>query len=250
LNIAFFDSGIGGLTVLKKSLEVMPEEDYLYFADTENVPYGTKPKEEVKKYVFDAVEFLAGKNIKALVVACNTATSVVIKDLREKYNFPIIGMEPAVKPAIINNSGKKVLVTATSLTLRESKLESLIETLGENEKIEKMPLDLLVTFAEKFDFNSEEVEKYLLNSFADIDLTEYESIVLGCTHFIFYKEMLETIIPKSLKIIDGNEGTIRHLHSTLSQAGLCEKNRGKIEFFASGKPEINERIKVFKKMLF
>lgn len=237
MNIAFFDSGIGGLTVLKNALELMPDENYIYYADTKNVPYGTKPKEDVKKFVFDAVEFLAGQDIKALVVACNTATSVVINDLREKFDFPIIGMEPAIKPAIINNTGKKILVTATSLTLKESKLESLIKTLDENERIERLPLDRLVQFAERFDFSSNEVESYLKEKFSSIDLNEFESIVLGCTHFLFFTSILAKIIPEEIRIIDGNEGTVRHLMATLESRNLRESNYGHIKFFSSGEPE-------------
>jgi glutamate racemase len=243
LKIAFFDSGIGGLTVLKKALEFLPDEGYIYFADTENVPYGIKPKTDVKKFVFNAVDFLIEKNIKALVVACNTATAVVINDLRKKYDFPIIGMEPAIKPALINNSGKKILVLATTLTLKESKLEDLISTLDQNQRIEKLAMDKLVSFAEKFDFDSDEIRLYLKDIFSNYNLDEYESLVLGCTHFIFYKNLLEEFLPDSIKIIDGNEGTVRHLMSILEKNNLRESNSGGIEFYSSCKKEDDERVK-------
>lgn len=249
LKIAFFDSGIGGITVLKNAVELMPDEDYIYFADTQNVPYGTKPKEDVKRFVMQAADFLASKGIKALVVACNTATSVVIHDLREKFDFPIIGMEPAVKPAIVNNGGKKILVTATSLTLRESKLESLIETLEGNERIEKLPLDPLVKFAESFDFGSREVREFLIDAFSRFNPDEFESLVLGCTHFIFYKPVLKEILPASIKIIDGNEGTIRHLMATLNSRGLLRKGKGDIEFYSSCVEEGEERKALLKGLL-
>lgn len=243
MNIAFFDSGIGGLTVMKKALELMPGEGYIYYADTKNVPYGIKPKEDVKKFVFNAVEFLVKKDIKALVVACNTATAVVINDLREAYNFPIIGMEPAIKPAIMNNSGKKILVLATTLTLKESKLEDLISTLDKNQRIEKLGMDKLVAFAEKFDFDSEEVRSYLKETLAEINLEDYESIVLGCTHFIYYKALLEELLPDTVKIIDGNEGTVRHLMSILESRNLLENNFGEVEFYSSGEKDDAERVK-------
>ena len=125
MRIVFFDSGIGGLTVLKRALVAMPNEEYIYYADTRNVPYGVKPKDEVRTYVLNAADFLSRQNIQALVIACNTATSVAINDLRQRFDFPVIGMEPAVKPAIVRNTGKKILVFATSLTLKESKLDTL-----------------------------------------------------------------------------------------------------------------------------
>ena len=146
--IAFFDSGIGGLTVLKHALRELPDYDYLYFADTKNAPYGVKTAEHVKRLVFAAVDFIAKQNVQALVVACNTATSVAITDLRRRYPFRILGMEPAVKPAVITNRGGKILVLATSLTLQAGKLETLIASVDKNNKTVKMEMDALVGFAE------------------------------------------------------------------------------------------------------
>lgn len=100
VRIGFFDSGIGGMTVLHQALQLLPNDDYIFYADTLHVPYGEKTKEEVRKYIFDAVDFMANQGIKALVIACNTATSIAVDDLRQKYDFPILGIEPAVKPAV------------------------------------------------------------------------------------------------------------------------------------------------------
>ena len=128
MKIGFFDSGIGGITVLNEAIKQLPNEDYIYFADTDNTPYGVKPKDEVKKYILAAIDFIYAKGVDAIVIACNTATSIAIEDLREKYNIPILGMEPAVKPAIEKNhsTNKRVLVTATPLTLKEEKLKNLM----------------------------------------------------------------------------------------------------------------------------
>ena len=116
--IGVFDSGIGGLTVLKKIIEILPNENYIYYADTDNVPYGTKPKDEVKKYINDAVDFLISKKVKAIVIACNTATAIAAEELRKKYDIPIIGIEPAAKPAVQNRGEKRVLIMATPTTIR------------------------------------------------------------------------------------------------------------------------------------
>ena len=107
MKIGFFDSGIGGLTVLSEALKRLPHHDYLYYADTLHAPYGPKPKEEVRGYIFEAIEFLVRKGADIIVIACNTATSIAVNDLREKYQIPIIGMEPAVKPAIEWGSRKR-----------------------------------------------------------------------------------------------------------------------------------------------
>jgi glutamate racemase len=242
MRIAFFDSGIGGITVLKGAISLMPEHDYVYYADTKNIPYGTKSKDEVKRYIFDAVDFLAKKDIHSLVIACNTATSVAVNDLRMKYAFPIIGMEPAVKPAIMHNTGKKILVLATSLTLKESKLETLIKKLDRNQLVEKMEMDRLVQYAERFDFSSSDVMEYIENKLSRIFLNEYETIVLGCTHFVYYRRLIEDIAHHEISVIDGNDGTVRNLANTLrnlEQAG--KTGDGRISFYSSGVEDDAER---------
>jgi glutamate racemase len=242
VRIAFFDSGIGGLTVLKRALAVLPNEAYLYYADTRNVPYGVKPKDAVRACIFSAVDFLARQSVDALVVACNTATAVAISDLRKRYAFPIVGMEPAVKPAIIRNTGKKILVFATSLTLQESKLETLIDTLDKKHKVERRELDGLVTFAENFAFEEPFVERYLLEKLANIRWDQYETVVLGCTHFIYYRHLIQTLAGDGIRIIDGNEGTVNRLVSIVGQNRSAAPTPGpRIVFFSSGIEDTPDR---------
>ena len=123
MKIGFFDSGIGGLSVLHHALKVFPNEQFLFFADKKHVPYGEKTSEQVLEYTSEAVEFMIENDVKAIVIACNTATSVAITTLREKYDLPIIGMEPAVKKALDENDTMRVLVCATPITVRGKKLK-------------------------------------------------------------------------------------------------------------------------------
>lgn len=242
MRIAFFDSGIGGLTVLKEALSALPNQEFLYYADTANVPYGVKPKDEVRRCVFAAVDFLAGLGIQALVVACNTATSVAINDLRARYAFPIIGMEPAVKPAVARNTGRKILVFATSLTLQESKLETLISRLDTAHKVERRELDGLVTFAEDFEFDTPLVRDYLQQKLAQVRWSQYETVVLGCTHFIFYRDLIQSLAGNGIELIDGNAGTVRHLVRTLGPAvSEAVPPSRRIVFYASGAEEPPDR---------
>lgn len=236
MKIGFFDSGIGGITVLHEALKILPHEDYLYYADTSNVPYGPKPKNEVKKYIFDAIEFIISQEVKAIVVACNTATSIAIEDLRAKYNIPIIGMEPAVKPAVeINkNTNKRILVTGTALTLKENKLRHLITRLNNEHIVDLLPLPGLVQFSEKFEFNEEIILPYLKEQLNKYDFNNYETIVLGCTHFSFYKNMFKKLFPSNINIIDGNIGTVRNLERTLKEMNSLNEGNGNITFFNSG----------------
>ena len=240
MRIGFFDSGIGGISVLHDALKQMPQEDYLYYADQKNVPYGAKTKKEVRRHVMDAAEFLIQKDIDALVIACNTATSVAIGDLRMKYGIPIIGMEPAVKPAIETPTGKRILVTATVLTLKEKKLKNLITALDGGDRVDFLPLPKLVAFAENNDFRDGTVRPYLEKELASCDLRKYGTVVLGCTHFIFYRKLLRKMIPRGVSIIDGNQGTVNHLKAVLEQLGAPGGGEGSIVYYASGEEVTDE----------
>lgn len=238
MKVGFFDSGVGGITVLYEALKVISGIDYLYFADTANVPYGPKPKETVKAHIMDAVEFMAGKGIEALVVACNTATSIAIEDLRSKYSFPILGMEPAVKPAVERCGEKRVLVLATSLTLKEDKFQQLTYRVDSRHMVDALPLPGLVEFAEGFVFDGNEVVNYLKGEFSSFDMEQYGTIVLGCTHFNFFRPVMKRILGSNVDIIDGSVGTVMHLKNVLEtyQAHMKAGN-GKIEFYSSDKNE-------------
>jgi len=243
--IGVFDSGIGGLTVLKKIIEILPNEKYIYYADIDNVPYGTKPKEEVKKYINEAVEFLISKDVKAIVVACNTATSIAVKELREKYTIPIIGIEPAVKPAVENRGNKKVLIMATPTTIKEEKLKYLLESLNAQEYVDLIAMPKLVEFAENKEFESNIVKEYIQEKLKEYNLKEYSELVLGCTHFPFFKDTLSKIFPQDTQIIDGSKGVANRLKSVLEKNNLLGNNELEIEYYYSGrladnKEELNE----------
>jgi glutamate racemase len=243
LSIAFFDSGIGGITVLHEALKSCQSDEYIYYADTLNAPYGTKSKDEVKKFVFDAVDFLVSLEVSAIVIACNTATSVAIEDIRKIYSIPIIGMEPAVKSAVKITEGtqKRVLVTATPLTLKEEKLKNLIERVDNEHIVDLLPLPKLVQFAENFEFRDDVVGDYLTKKLSAHDLNRYGTIVLGCTHFIFYKNLFKKIIPDHIDVIDGNTGTINNLKRVLNQTDKHSKSN--IKWYTSGK-QIDDRKKL------
>jgi glutamate racemase len=255
MKIGFFDSGIGGITVLYDTLKILPNEDYIYYADTLHVPYGPKPKEEVKQYIFNAIEFIVQQGVKAIVIACNTATSVAIEELRAKYSVPIIGMEPAVKPAIKKNQSadKRVLVTATALTLREEKLQNLIAKLDSDHIVDLLPLPGLVQFAEKLDFDEQIVLPYLHEQLSKYDLSKYETIVLGCTHFPYYKDMFRKLLPQYVSIIDGNNGTIKNLKRILEEKNSLNEGNGCITFYNSGfkiedKSELDKYNRLFRRL--
>ena len=233
--IGVFDSGIGGLTVLKEIIKILPNEEFIYYADTDNVPYGIKPKEEVKEYINQAVKFLIDKDVKAIVIACNTATSIAINDLRKKYSLPIIGIEPAAKPAIENRGQKKVLIMATPTTIREEKLHNLLKKFSAEEFVDLIAMPKLVEYAESVEFNSKEIEDYLKKQLQEFNLNDYSEIVLGCTHFPFFKEEIKKVVPQSISIIDGSKGVANRLKDILQKNNLLGNNNLKIEYYYSGR---------------
>ena len=233
--IGVFDSGIGGLTVLKEIIKILPNEEFIYYADTDNVPYGIKPKEEVKEYINQAVKFLIDKDVKAIVIACNTATSIAINDLRKKYSLPIIGIEPAAKPAIENRGQKKVLIMATPTTIREEKLHNLLKKFSAEEFVDLIAMPKLVEYAESGEFNSKEIEDYLKKQLQEFNLNDYSEIVLGCTHFPFFKEKIKKVVPQNINIIDGSNGVANRLKDILQKNDLLGNNNLKIEYYYSGR---------------
>ena len=238
MKIGFFDSGIGGLTVLHQALHDLPEEEYIYYADTDHVPYGQRSKEEILLYTEEAVRFLIRQDVKAIVIACNTATSAAIELLRRRYPLPILGMEPAVKPAVAACSGKRVLVTATPLTIREEKLRNLLRQVDRKHAVDLLPLPGLVHFAEAEEFSSPAVYEYLQASFAPYDLNNYSALVLGCTHFNYFKDLFSVLLPSGAKLIDGSQGTIRHLEEILRNKRLLashSSSSGHVDYYFSGR---------------
>ncbi|MBO4457928.1 MAG: glutamate racemase [Butyrivibrio sp.] len=215
MKIGIFDSGIGGLSVLHEAYHYLPEQNYIFYADTKHVPYGLKTPEQILGYTIGITEFLLDKGAEAIVVACNTATSVAIRELRKRYNIPILGMEPAVKPAVEGTEKKRIMVIATPVTIREDKLKDLLHRVDEHHRVDLLPMPGLVEFAERAEFDSEDVLNYIKKQFAPYNMDEYCALVLGCTHFNYFKPAYRQIFGDETLLIDGNYGTVRHLAEVL-----------------------------------
>ncbi|RCW51746.1 glutamate racemase [Paenibacillus prosopidis] len=237
MKIGFFDSGIGGLTVLAEALRRLPAEDYLYMADTLHVPYGNKSKDEVRSFILETVKTMAEEGIDALVVACNTATSIGVAELRTLYSFPIVGMEPAVKPAVEMNrmTGRRVLVFATPLTLQMPKYYALVSRVDEEGIVDSLPLPELVSYCENLQFDKRVMGEYFRDKLSGYDLNQYGIIVLGCTHYPFYREILREMLPPHIQIVDGNAGTVKRLSALLNRYGISEgRGSGSVRFMCTG----------------
>ena len=233
--IGIFDSGIGGISVLHQAMQILPKEKYIYYADTKNVPYGLKNSSQIKEYVYNAVSFFLEQDVKSIVIACNTATSVCIKDLREKYDLPIIGIEPAVKLAIDNCDEKRTLLLATPVTIKEKKLHDLLEKIDTKSMIDLKALPRLVEFAENEEFESLKVEQYLKNELSKYNLNNYSQVILGCTHFNYFIPVIKKVFPGEVKILDGNKGTVNRLYQILKTNNLIGMNEDlDVKYYFSG----------------
>ena len=235
MNIGIFDSGIGGMTVLHEAMKTMPDENYIFYADTDHVPYGTKTKAEVISYVDEVMQFMLEQNCKAVVIACNTATAAAARLMREKYSIPIIGIEPAVKPAVEQSKGKRIMVIATPLTIQEDKLKNLVARVDDTHLVDLLAFPRLVEFAERGEFESQELENYIRETLAPYDLSVYSEFVLGCTHFNYFKDSFAKLLPEDVHILDGSGGTVNQLKRVLDEKHLLEENQGTVRYFYSGR---------------
>ncbi len=169
--IGFFDSGVGGLSVLREAIKLMPNEDYIYFGDSKNAPYGVRTTEEVKELTYKAVDKLFSKGAKAIVIACNTATSAAVAALRLDYpDVPIVGIEPAVKPAVKMKRSGPIIIMATPMTLKERKFNNLMSKYKNEADIIPMPCAGLMEFIEAGDLDSNELKFYLKRSLINMKI--------------------------------------------------------------------------------
>lgn len=227
LPIGVFDSGLGGISVLKELMALMPAEHYLYFGDSANAPYGTRTTEEVRILTMNAAAMLYERGIKALVVACNTATAAAITQLREEYpGLIVVGIEPALKMATDRFPRGHVGIMATQVTLREEKLEHLVGRFPDV-KVERIPAPGLVELVEQGKTQTEETEM-LLQKILSAYVGQLDAIVLGCTHYPFVKETVQKILGDGVQILDGGAGTARQTCRLLEEKGLRRTGEGSL----------------------
>ena len=235
--IAVFDSGVGGISVLRELMRQMPGENYLYFGDSANAPYGKRTTEDVRQLTLAAAAMLLSRGVKALVVACNTATAAAINDLRQLYpDTIVIGIEPALKVAADRFPNGKVGVMATPVTLREDKFSVQLERFSGME-VSLIPVPDLVELVEQGHTDDETVEALLrpvLQPFAG----KLDAVVLGCTHYPFAASVISRILGPNTAVLDGGPGTARETYRRLAEADLLLEGDGSVQFENSaGDPE-------------
>ena len=241
--VGLLDSGLGGISVLGEALRQLPNEDYVYYGDTANAPYGDKTPEEVLGLVHQAVERLIELHCKAIVIACNTATSVSAGKLRQELKLPIIGMEPALKPASLLPGEGKILVMATRVTLALPKFQALMAQYGRDAV--PVPCPGLMECVERGELEGPQVTALLRQLLGPWLSQPVKAVVLGCTHYPFLRKAIAALFPEGTPLIDGNAGSVRQLRRRLEEEGLLSNRQepGRVTFLSSSEePSVLQRM--------
>ena len=236
--IGVFDSGVGGLSVLREIRARLPREGLLYLADSGNVPYGEKSPEFIRERCRTIAAFLLEQGAKALVLACNTATAAGVAELRELYpQVPLIGMEPAVKPAAQATRSGVVGVLATTGTLKSAKFAALLDRFASDVRVITQPCPGLVECVEAGDLSSA-ATRALLAGYVEVLLRQgCDTLILGCTHYPFLKPLLVDMLPAEIRLIDTGAAVARHLEDVLAARELLADGEAGASFWSSGDPQ-------------
>ncbi|MEH6500271.1 MAG: glutamate racemase [Pseudoalteromonas distincta] len=233
--VGVFDSGVGGLSVLLEIRRQLPQESLLYVADSGYVPYGEKSPEQIRERSRAIAGFLLGQGAKALVVACNTATAAAVNDLRSIYDVPIIGMEPAVKPAAQATRSGIVGVLATTGTLQSAKFAALLDRFAGSVKVITQPCPGLVELIEQGELQGPRLEALLRGFTAPLLAAGCDTLILGCTHYPFVRDVLQHLLPPEVNLIDTGAAVARHLQARLVEAAMLAPGPAAVErFWTSG----------------
>lgn len=239
--IGIFDSGVGGISVLRAIVKELPNENILYYGDSAYAPYGTKTVREIQERCLKIADYLLGKGAKALVVACNSATSAAIDMLREKYtDIPVIGIEPALKPAVESVDKGRIMVLATPMTIREKKFKRLLDKYSKEMDILPISCPGLMEYVEAGITSGEELNAYLNNLLGEYMDKKIDAVVLGCTHYPFLKPAFREFFGEGTLFFDGGEGVARETKRRLKKEGLLSNSneKGSVIFENSGDEEM------------
>jgi glutamate racemase len=243
--IGVFDSGVGGISVLKHIRALMPQESLIYVADSKHAPYGNQTPEFIQARSFHLAEFLLNQGVKALVVACNTATAAAISSLRERYpDLLIIGMEPALKPAVAATKTGVVGVLATSGTLKSAQFSALLEHYAQGVEVVTQACIGLVECVEKGELTSLSTKALLKQYLQPLLSAKADTIVLGCTHYPFVRALIEEIVGSDVVLIDTGDAVAKQLKNRLQDNQLmCALDElGSVSFWSNNEADDTEKV--------
>ena len=240
--VGVFDSGVGGISVLRHIHALLPNEHLLYAADSLHAPYGSKTPAEIRARCFALADFLIAREAKALVVACNTATAAAISALRSHYSIPILGMEPAVKPAAAASHNGVVGVLATVGTLKSAQFAALLASYGHKVRVVTQACVGLVECIERGELSAVSTKALIESYCAPLLAAGADTIVLGCTHYPFVRELIHEVVGDGVSLIDTGEAVAKHLKRRLHDKSLLApfQQQGQVCFFTNS-PDSNNR---------
>lgn len=242
--IGVFDSGIGGLSVLQALRALLPHEDYCYCADTAHAPYGEKSEDYIRARCFALSDFLIARGAKALVVACNTATAVALKDLRLRYTLPVIALEPALKPAVGASRSGVVGVLATRRTVESAHFQGQVARYSDAARILPQPCPRLVTLLESGAQDTPEMSAALQDYINPLRAAGADALVLGCTHFVFLRAAIQQLVGATVSLHDSGAGVARVLRDRLQAMAALnpQTTPGAVRFWSSAATPATEQI--------
>lgn len=241
--VGIFDSGVGGLSIARRIREILPNEHLLYIADSAHVPYGEKSDSFIYQRSSAIIDFLLERNVKAVVIACNTATVSSIQKLRSNYSVPIIGVEPGVKPAVFKTGSGIIGVLATAQTIKSVSFNNLAKVFSENVKIEVQPCPGLVEQVEALLLEGEETETLIMKYVLPLLAKGADNIVLGCTHYAFLAPLIRKVAGPGVEIINTDLAVARETARRLEAACLLTTRiePGTDEFWSSGAVQLSHK---------
>lgn len=239
--IGVFDSGIGGTSIWREIHNLLPNEKTIYLADSKNAPYGEKPKEEIIRLSMKNTDFLLNMNCKLIVVACNTATTNAIRELRAKYEVPFIGIEPAIKPAAIHSKTQVIGILATKGTLNSELFNKTTEMFYHTKIIEQIGYGL-VELIENGQIESAEMTQLLHSYLNPMIEANIDFLVLGCSHYPYLIPQIRKIIPDHIQIIDSGLAVARQTQNLLQEIGFNNDNNNKPIFYTNTNPTVLQNI--------
>ncbi len=240
--IGIFDSGVGGLSVLSEIKTLLPQENFIYLADQAYMPYGAKSKEELLERVIKIMHFFEKKEVKAVVVACNTATVFTIEDMRQKFNFPVIGVVPVVKTVSEASKTGVIAVFSTPTTAKSEYMEGLIKSFAGDKTVCLVGESHLEDLIEEGRTDSDEVVKILDQELKPLIAKNVDAIALGCTHYPFVKKQIQKIVGKNVFVADSGGAVARRLKQVLGNENILSVKKGKDEYFTTGDDEKFEKV--------
>lgn len=246
--IGVFDSGLGGISVLSTLHTYLPHEDFYYMGDSKFNPYGNKKEKEIIDRCIEICDTMMEAGVKMIVVACNTATSAAVHVLRKRYPIDIVGMEPALKVAAEENEQQTIAVWATEFTLKEKKFADLMKRFDKEHTIYKVPAPQLVRIVEEDALDHKDRVDMALNALLE-QSNDAKALVLGCTHYVFFKKHLKEMVGDSISVIDGNLGTSKQVEHLLKEKNLLnEQGNGKIDWHNSLPEKIDLSKTLYKRL--